>query len=142
MRDGSDWRDWYRILPANVQTSASRAASQVEIRLSRNRQGVFGAVVVPKELGRSWKANWVLTEDRHSSRVRAGENRGETLYHDRVVRELEETAPQTGARRLVFKPQTPSAEHAQRVALVVTDSRTGDVLQALDLATAECQQVK
>ncbi len=142
MRDGNDWRDWYRTLPGNIQASTSRATSQVDIGISRNRHGVFEADVVPKEPGRSWKANWVLTEDRHSSRVRAGENRGETLYHDRVVRELEETATQTGARRLVFKPQTPNVEHAQRVALVVSDSRSGDVLQTLDLAMADCQLVR
>jgi hypothetical protein len=77
-----------------------------------------------------------VLEDGHSSRVTAGENRGETLRHDHVVRLYEPVAAwaaSTGAMPSI-KVSRGVAEHPRRVAFVVTDARSGRPLQGLLLA--------
>ena len=65
----------------------------------------------------------------------AGENSGEKLARDHVVRELHEVPPWTGARiRLQFSPAArPDAAHPRALNLVVIDPATGRPLQALRL---------
>jgi hypothetical protein len=55
------------------------------------------------------------------------------LRHDYVVRQYEAVAPIAGKARLVLKPQVAESTHVQRVNLVVTETKTGKVLQALSL---------
>jgi len=67
--------------------------------------------------------------------VTAGENAGEKLQHDHVVRELHRVPPWTSPSiRLSFSPSAAAdAAHPRALSLVVIDAATGRPLQALRL---------
>jgi hypothetical protein len=80
---------------------------------------------------------WVLLEDGHTSRVRAGENAGATLRHDGVVRDYRPTPAWPAATASESAIELPAADpaHPRRIVFVVHD--TGPQrrpLQALALA--------
>jgi hypothetical protein len=80
----------------------------------------------------------VLTESRLSSQVRAGENRGELLQHDHVVRHLVGPQPLNSDGRLSTTHRFPVARDwkPENLGLVafVQDRTSGEVLQAVALA--------
>jgi hypothetical protein len=122
---GQDWRRW-PTLPA-PPTSAPMA-------LSMSREGRTIQVSVGAARG-SWSGYWAVLEDGHRSRVTAGENNGETLKHDHVVRHFQPVpAWADGAQHFSFEaPLRDQAASAQRVAFVVADARTQRPVQALAL---------
>lgn len=73
-----------------------------------------------------------------SSRVTAGENRGELLRHDFVARNAAETLVPGRKAQLVFafKPQSGWDARHMSVAAFLQDTNTGEVLQAM--AAAPC----
>jgi hypothetical protein len=130
--DGRDRPDWPG---ARI---AARPNALVAITLRRDGARVLAQVEAlpgaPAQLA-GW---WAVTEDDHSSDVRAGENAGETLKHDFVVREHRPITSWNARAgeplRLEFTPSLAvDARHPQRVALVVTDPANGRPLQALQL---------
>jgi hypothetical protein len=135
VRDGQDWSRWYQETPASVLAGSQRKAesARAQITLQRNRQGVYEADIQPQDARETWRAFWTVTEDDHTSKVKAGENRGEQLRHDYVVRQYDAVASQVGNARLAFKPIAAEASRPQRVNLVVTDAKTGKIWQALSL---------
>ena len=80
LRNGKDWRGY----PAALG-EAQAARASIEIR----GQGpdAYEAIVMPTDTTMAWSAYWTVTEHDHYSRVKAGENSGEFLKHDFVVRE-------------------------------------------------------
>jgi hypothetical protein len=111
--------------PATVRLSLQRNAAG-ELRLGAEAQPGAPAVV------QLW---WARLEDGHSSRVRAGENRGETLAHDRVVRDyarLPAWATRTRGDWLLPRRDAEPG-HPSRWIAVATDGASGAVLQALEL---------
>ncbi len=129
--DGSDWRGWPRLPDAH----ASPPAPPV-LTVSRLADGAVQARVEPaasstQRLG----GYWAVVEHGHTSRVRSGENVGETLRHDHVVR-LHQTVPAFAAREgLVSRLDVPRgvAEHARRIVFVVTSVPGERPLQAVAL---------
>jgi hypothetical protein len=130
VRNGRDWPQW-----RGVQKIAGGApAAPVAITLARVDQGdAFEARVSTVAPDAPWAAYWSVTEDGHTSRVKAGENAGEFLQHDFVVRQLVPVGRYQGARTLQFVALPAQPEHARRVNLVVTDPQSGATLQALSL---------
>jgi hypothetical protein len=128
--DGVDWRGW-------PQLPGSRAAAAPAPALSLERRGerVFATVTAPAGAVPRLAGYWAVLEDRHTSRVTAGENAGEALRHDHVVRLYEPVAPWLAAAGGVASLAVSRgvAEHPRRVAFVVTDAATGRPLQALAL---------
>ncbi|WP_298833237.1 thioredoxin family protein [uncultured Piscinibacter sp.] len=128
---GVDLPDWRGIrLPVS-----NSAKAQVDITISGDG-GRFDAIVqarpgAPARLA----AFWAVSEDGHLSRVTAGENAGEKLAHDHVVRELHDVPPWMAATiRLQFAPALAlDAAHPRALSLVVIDAATGRPLQALRL---------
>lgn len=125
---GRDWRGWPR-LPA-----VDRAAP-LALTLARDGHRVtatVGAATPQMRVG----GYWAVLEDGHASRVAAGENRGETLRHDHVVR-LHRAVPEWTAadtRRWTIDVLPGDAAHARHVAFVVVDARTQRPLQAARLS--------
>jgi hypothetical protein len=78
-----------------------------------------------------------VTQDGIETRVKAGENRGETLRHDFVAREVRVERTWTSAAkpsidtRLEFTPRPDWKADQLRIVAFVQDTRTGAVLQAL-----------
>lgn len=133
--DGNDWRGW-PALPATPlgSTSASEAAPQ--LTLTRDSDGSVQAQVQPQTgSALRWRGFWAVTEDRHSSRVRAGENAGETLRHDHVVRlwrPVDAWPAQSGLSTRLEVGRGVD-EHPRRVVFVITDLAGRRPLQAVAL---------
>jgi len=83
-----------------------------------------------------------LYEDDLSSNVRAGENEGATLHHERVVRGLWGPWPVSakgGATRQLRVTPPPTAKTGKLgLTAFVQDPRTGETLQALSLPLETC----
>ncbi|RTL34666.1 MAG: DUF1223 domain-containing protein [Burkholderiales bacterium] len=127
--NGRDWR--LASLPP-VPAEAAR------VRLAWQRSG-SGALTLTAEPLPGAPAQvllwWARLEDAHTSRVRAGENRGETLHHDSVVRNYARLpvwqAREPGAWTVSSQPAEPG--HASRWIAVATDVSSGAVLQAVEI---------
>jgi hypothetical protein len=122
--NGRDLRGW------SSATLARLPASPITVSLAREGNAVkasVGAAASQRLAG-----FWAVLEDGHSSRVKAGENSGETLTHDHVVtlyRPLPEWS--AGSAGQSFTLDLPAAtSKSRRVALVVTDQSGARPLQA------------
>jgi hypothetical protein len=124
VRNGRDWRDWSRALG-----SEEPAAARIAIRQAA--QDAFEATIEPVPGAGAWSAYWSVTEHGHSSKVKAGENAGELLHHDFVVRQYVPLGTYQGAQQLRLRPVPAQAGHPRQVNLVVFDPRDGRTLQAL-----------
>lgn len=138
--DGRDWRDWQRSGPTRL--GAPPETAQVAIRLRQVARDQYEALVTPFA-GHSggWAAYWTVTEDGHSSKVKSGENAGEFLQHDFVVRQYTQAgdfsaAPQNPAatQKLNWRSIAATPGHPRRINLVVYEPKTGKPLQALSMA--------
>lgn len=125
--NGSDFR-------ASLGGAVSRSEpARARIELRRTGADQFEASVIPAEPGMRWSAYWTVTEHDHSSRVRAGENAGETLRHDYVVRQYTPVGDYSGAGKLAFSSLPAQPAHPRQVNLVVFDPRNGRPLQAVSV---------
>lgn len=121
---GSDWRRW-PALPL--------VAAMAPMPLKLLREGEQVTAEVGAAPGR-WTGYWVVLEDGHRSRVSAGENRGETLAHDHVVRLYQPVGEWEGARRFTLALPPADPGHPRRVAFVVAAAADLRPVQALSLA--------
>ena len=135
--DGRDWRGWHGTarLPG-ASDAAAPGTPLPTLSLERTAEGPVQARVEPQP-GASHQLGgyWAVVEHGHESRVRAGENVGETLRHDHVVR-LHKTVPPFAAREgLVSRLDVPAgtAANARRVVFVVTSPSSERPLQAMAL---------
>jgi len=124
--NGRDWRSWGGGAPARLP------ASMITLDLTRDGSAIT-ARIGPGS-GRL-AGYWAVLEDGHSSRVRAGENAGETLKHDHVVtlyKPIEAWAAKAATEWTLVLPQAAGAV-SRRVVFVLTDADTQRPLQALAL---------
>ena len=130
VRNGRHWPNWW--LPN--QTIDFKAPSRAVITLKKGEGAdVFEARVTPNAGVAGWTAYWTVTEHNHSSSVKAGENAGETLKHDFVVRQYVDAGRYAGAQSLKFYAIAAQADHPRQINLVVSDVHTGETLQAVSL---------
>jgi hypothetical protein len=122
---GNDWRRW-PALPA----AASVPPAPMSLKLQRDNDQVIAEVGAAP--GR-WVGYWAVLEDGHRSRVTAGENRGETLGHDHVVRLYRPVAEWQGAQRFTLTLPPADPAHPRRVAFVVAAAADLRPVQALSL---------
>ena len=105
-------------------------ASPITVSLAREGKAVKASV--GSAVSQRLAGFWAVLEDGHSSRVKAGENSGETLTHDHVVT-LYKPLPEwsTGNTSLSFTLDLPAAtSKSRRVAFVITDQSGARPLQA------------
>jgi len=138
---GRDWRDWPK-LPQQLELSkAGGAAPASAVSVTVSREGdIVTATVAPNQAGSlsalpALSGYWAVVEDGHQSKVRAGENAGETLNHDHVVRLYQPVPawPAADGGKAVLKVSRGVAENPRRVVFVVTDATTRRPLQAVAL---------
>ncbi len=124
---GRDWRVWPRLPPA--------AASPVSLTLTRDGDKVSAQVTASDQAPSRLGGYWAVLEDQHQSQVRAGENAGETLKHDHVVRLYKPVAAWGAAQGLTSELSVNRGvpAHPRRVVFVVTDAVTAKPLQAVAL---------
>lgn len=121
---GQDWRRWPGL-------PAPPAAAPMTLKLRRDGDHVVAEVGAAAG---SWTGYWAVLEDGHRSRVSAGENRGETLAHDHVVRLYQPVGAWQGTPQrfaLSLPPADPA--HPRRVAFVVAGAADLRPVQALSL---------
>lgn len=106
----------------------------IVLQRSANDADSFQAEVIPAAGVTAWSAYWSVTEHGHNSRVTAGENNGEALKHDFVVRQYTPVGRYQGAQILRFSAIAGQAAHARQINLVVLDVATGRSLQAVSLS--------
>ena len=134
--DGRDWRDWHR---SGSIGPAANGDARIEIGVRRSGADQFEALVTALPgAPANWSAYWTVTENGHSSKVKAGENAGELLRHDHVVRQYTQAgnfpAAPGAAHRLTLRTIPAAQEHPRRINLVVFDPRNGRTLQAVSTA--------
>ncbi len=134
--NGIDIRLWSGLRPPIAMPTA---ASPVHVLLSREGDHYTALVQPAAGAPERLAAYWVITENQHLSAVKAGENRGETLLHDFVVREYRPVPVWTTAteatRTLTFSaaPAPQSDDHPRHVILVIVDAASGRPVQAVRL---------
>jgi hypothetical protein len=97
------------------------------------RTDAYEALVTPENGSSAWTAYWTVTEHNHSSRVKAGENAGEFLKHDFVVRQYVPAGRYKGTQTLKFYAIPVQPDHPRQINLVVSNVQTGETLQAVSL---------
>ncbi len=134
-KDLSGWSNW-------GNQPASREPARTNITVQQLGADQFEASVssIPAlQTASSWSAYWTITEHGHNSRVQTGENAGEFLKHDFVVRQytpVGEYKTSDAPQKLTFRSIAATPGHARQVNLVVFDTKTGNTLQALSLQCA------
>ena len=130
--DGKDWPRW-------GGKPESQEPAKANITLKQLGTDQFEASVTPLTPAANWSAYWTVTEHGHNSKVLSGENKGEFLKHDFVVRQLVQAGQYKGdaaAQKLQFRSIAPTPGHPRQVNLVVFDDKTGKTLQAVSLQCA------
>ncbi len=143
--NGRDWPNW-STGPTGLDQPGAREPARASITMQQLGTDQFEASVTPlaNRPGlpptASWSAYWTITEHGHSSRVQAGENAGEFLKHDFVVRQYtqagEYKTTSAAPQKFTFRSIAPTPGHARQVNLVVFDTKTGTTMQAVSLQCA------
>jgi len=106
-------------------------ASKVSLTLAREGNTVRATVnAAPAQ---TLAGYWVVLEDGHVSRVKAGENAGETLAHDHVVTLYRPVAEWAASEQRLALELPAATSNSRRVAFIVTDASGAKPLQALAL---------
>ena len=115
------------------KSDAPKSPASFDVVVTGETKNSFRAEVTAANTNEMWAAYWTVTEDGHSSKVRAGENRGESLQHDFVVRQYVTVPTQRGSAKLRFDAGPADPAHPRRVNFVVFSPETGKPLQAVPL---------
>ena len=124
--NGRDLRNW------SSASIARPPASKVALSMKREGNTVTASVGAG---GERMAGYWAVLEDGHSTRVKAGENSGETLKHDHVVtlyKPVDAWAGKDDKQWSLALPQ-PNAGATRRVVFVVTDAASQRPVQAVSL---------
>ncbi len=126
-------RDGKSAQPFMLKRNETPAQASI-VLTSSQKSNSYSADIVPNNPTKPWAAYWTVTEDGHTTKVKAGENSGELLKHDFVVRQYETVAEQKGRAKLSFTALPKEGAFAQRVNLVVYEPSSGATLQAAALS--------
>jgi hypothetical protein len=146
-RELRGWSQPARFAARVREVSAQPAGADIALALTPAAQGFaidarFGARA-DAPAGAPLDAYVAVYENALTSQVSAGENRGATLHHDRVVRAWFGPVPLAGGRAQIRRDFAWSAAHASPagagqfgVVAFVENASSGEVLQATDLPAA------
>jgi hypothetical protein len=135
--NGQDWRGWGGNSRSVTASSSSTETAKSIISLQQTGADQFEALVTPVEGSSSpistWSAYWTITENGHTTKVKAGENNGETLLHDYVVRQYTPVGDYsaTSPQKLTLRGVAATPGHERQINLVVFDPKTGKTIQAV-----------
>ncbi len=135
VRNGKDWRQLsFSGYDRALIDSGPQPAAKAQLMLQATSPNAFVATVTPSDPKLAWTAYWTVTEHGHTSKVKAGENAGETLKHDFVVRQYTPAGQYKGEQKLQFASIAADPAYPRQINLVVQDAATGKPLQALALS--------
>jgi hypothetical protein len=125
--NGKDLRSWSS---ASIQRLPASPISVALVREGNTVRATVGATPSQRLAG-----FWAVLEDGHQSRVKSGENAGETLAHDHVVtlyRPVTEWSAGSAGQSFTLDLPTATSK-SRRIAFVVTDQSGARPLQAVAL---------
>lgn len=131
-RDFRDWRSSSSAALEAIRRQPALATIELEVKADRTRgiEVSSRTAATPGAKPDGWVLLVAATQDGLSSRVTAGENRGERLAHDFVVRDFA-VHRGLGEALSAFKPAPGWDLARMSVAAFVQDPRSGTVIQAL-----------
>ncbi len=135
--NGGDWRGWGGSSRNVTASLISQEVAKSTINLQQTGADQFEAIISPVAGANmptiTWSAYWTITEHRHITKVKAGENKGETLLHDFVVRQYTPVGDYSAAapHKLTLRGVAATPGHERQVNLVVFEPKTGKTLQAV-----------
>ncbi|MEY4912074.1 MAG: hypothetical protein RL761_1737 [Pseudomonadota bacterium] len=135
--NGQDWRGWGGSSRNVTASTVSTELAKSSISLLQTGADQFEAVISPvagaNNPPATWSAYWTITEHGHVTKVKAGENNGETLLHDYVVRQYTPVGDYsaTSPQKLNLRGVATTPGHERQVNLVVFDPKTGKTIQAV-----------
>jgi hypothetical protein len=132
--NGRDWRIWPKLPAATSATTSAAPSKAPSVTLMRDGEQITAQIAAGS--GARLAGYWAVLEDGHQSAVKAGENAGETLRHDHVVRLYKPVQAWAAADGLRAQLQVSRGEAAypRRIVFVVTDAATAQPLQAVSLS--------
>lgn len=140
-RDFRGWRDQRAVSQAIAATNRTPARAQIEITSKSTADGsaagMASATLRPGVKADDLALFVAVTQSGLSSRVTAGENRGEKLDHSfvarglAVLRDLERSSAPAIRGTFAFKPKPDWNRDGMALVAFVQDIKTGEVLQAL-----------
>lgn len=133
--NGADLRGWQGLRADQLPGLAVPAPPR--LRISREGQQVtaqIGAGTGPGRRAGYWAGYWAVLQDDQRSAVTRGENAGETLHNDHVVRHYQPVAP-WASNQAMQHTLALRAGTGQRVAFVVTRE---DGLMPVQAAVLRC----
>jgi len=136
--DGRNWQGWYRGAGFSAAQRSQLAMKMTAVLAPSSLQLHLDSTVPDGIDAAAYRSFIVLTEDGLSSQVRAGENRGVTLRHDHVVRNLVGPLPASGADVRIDIPADADVSKSTLVAFAQDPGR-GDVAQVLSLPLSQCR---
>lgn len=125
--NGRDHRQWRGLGAAQLTAAAAPAPT---LRVWREGPDLLAEVGPAPGAPTPLAGYWAVLQDDLDSRVTAGENAGETLRHDHVVRHYQPVAAWSGANAHRERWRLPLGV-PHRVAFVVTDTTLTQPLQAV-----------
>ena len=134
--NGRDAPGWHLASTTSLLTAANKPAV-VSLQLQREGAAYQAQVLGLSAAPSRQAAYWAVTEGPQQTAVKAGENKGETLSDDFIVRELQPVSAWKAGpghqQVLSFTPGTTqlNTSVARQVNLVVLDAQTGRPLQAV-----------
>ena len=143
---GKEVLEWRSGIEAEIRRVIARPAdTRIDVRTELARRGILAIdVAATAQAGTEGLQLFIaVTENKLSSVVNAGENRGTTLRHDHVVRVLIGPLPMSNGRAAERKELSIDStwQVAQlSVAAFVQDASSGRVLQAV--STTPCRLVR
>lgn len=146
--DGNEWSDWYapESMIRRLSAASARPGASINVRVDpRAQHADIDATLLdaarPSSPGAAPALFVAVTESGLSNAVTAGENRGERLSHDHVVRVWTGPLPLASKDQPAQRIDLPAAGNgAAGSALVafVQDQSSGEVLQAVQLDLTRC----
>jgi hypothetical protein len=136
-RDFPDWRSdsTFEEMIGAVQHRPARATLEIASRVAADGtiSGSVTSTLVPGSKPANLALVVALVQGGLSSRVTAGENRGERLAHEFVTRDMVTAAPGAGRSMhdYAFKPRSDWDTARMSVTAFLQDTATGEVVQAL-----------
>ena len=138
-RETPRWHDSAGFSAAVRAISAKPARAKIDLSVERTAQDKM-QVRAETALVRADDADArlfvALTESGLATKVKAGENRGETLHNDHVTRDW--SGPLALGNQSITFNQPAGANNPLALVAFVQDMRSGDVLQAVRLPLASC----
>lgn len=137
---GHDLREWrdassFAAMVERIHRAPARAAIEIAPRWAPEGAitGIASASAIRGSAATDTALVVAITQDSLSSRVTAGENRGEKLDHNFVVRDMAGARGTKDSLRaeFAFKPRPDWDPSRMRIAAFVQNVKTGEVLQAM-----------